>query len=292
MLGVGVGGLPRVHLEAGQAFDEGGELGKAIVSGVEVGSLFGQQVSQLSHEGVAVLVRDHLQRVGDQIHHLRRHSPLGFGGGRLRHGGLRRRLRNLGRLLPALPALAGGWLLRPGGGRLFFGNLRLLLELPGRGPCLVSGSPYDLDVDKFVAGSDKRLGGLLLPHAVHLLARLPQADGQAGEVAVAGHQYKAVHLAGVEDVHGVDDHGRVGGVLAGGVAVLLDGGDGVLQQDGFPGGHIGGGPVSVDALDGGGAVDGDLRHHVPHGGPGGVVRVDEHRQAQISVILLWHVILP
>ena len=52
----------------------------------------------------------------------------------------------------------------------------------------------------------KGVGGLALPHADHRHARLPQAGGQAGEVAVAGHQYEAVHLAGVEDVHGVDDH--------------------------------------------------------------------------------------
>src|SRR5699024_2912762 len=80
------------------------------------------------------------------------------------------------------------------------------------------------------------------------------------------------------------DHGRVGGVLAGGVAVLLHRGDGVLQQQGLPGGQVGGSPVPVDALDGGGAVHGDLRHHVPQGGAGRVVRVNEHRQAQIHFL--------
>ena len=150
---------------------------------------------------------------------------------------------------------------------------------------LVLGSgPNDLDIDELVTGHDEGTGRLLLPHADDLLARLPQPGGQTGEVGIAGHQYETVALSGIEDVHGVDDHSRIGGVLSGGIAVLLDGGDGVLQQDRLPGGHIGGGPVPVDALDGGGAVDGNLGHHIPHGSPGGVVRVNEHRQAQALVV--------
>ena len=57
-----------------------------------------------------------------------------------------------------------------------------------------------------------------------------------------------------------------------------------LQQQGLPAGHVGGGPVPVDALDGGGAVDGHLRHHVLHGGAGGVVRVNEYSQAEVLVV--------
>jgi hypothetical protein len=65
------------------------------------------------------------------------------------------------------------------------------------------------------------------------------ACGQAGEVAVAAHQAEAVEAPGVEQVHGVDDEGAVAGVFAGGVAVLLDGMDGVFGELEAPAGQVG-----------------------------------------------------
>ena len=270
---MGVRRLPHVHLEAVQALDELGQFGKTVVPGIKIRLLPDQQVSQLPHKGVSVFVGDHIQGAGDQLLDLRRDLPLRFlrSGLRFRRGGGLR-----GRLLLSLLARLGP--LRRGGHRLRFRRGLRLSRL------VLGGGPNDLDIDELVTGHDEGTGRLLLPHADDLLARLTQPGGQTGEVGIAGHQYETVALSGIEDVHGVDDHSRISGVLSGGIAVLLDGGDGVLQQDRLPGGHIGGGPVPVDALDGGGTVDGDLGHHVPHGGPGGVVRVNEHRQAQALVV--------
>ena len=74
----------------------------------------------------------------------------------------------------------------------------------------------------------KALGVVLLADAHDEEAHLPDAGRQAGVVAVARDDAEAVDQAAVEDVHGVDDHGAVGGVLADGVAELLDGLDGVV----------------------------------------------------------------
>src|SRR6185312_1409090 len=82
----------------------------------------------------------------------------------------------------------------------------------------------------------------------------PDARGEPGEVAVAGDDAEAVEAPGVEQVHCVDDHRRVGGVLAHGIAELLDRLDRVAQQHLFPAVEVGLGPVAVDALDVRGAV--------------------------------------
>ena len=45
---------------------------------------------------------------------------------------------------------------------------------------------------------------------------------------------KAIHIARIQQIHGVNDHGAVGCIFAGGVAILLDGNDGVVQQHILP----------------------------------------------------------
>ncbi len=69
----------------------------------------------------------------------------------------------------------------------------------------------------------KALGVPFSPNSVDGDPALPDTGRQAREVAVAGDQAEAVETVGVEQVHGVDDHGAVGGVLAYGVVELLDG---------------------------------------------------------------------
>src|SRR6266536_1075793 len=64
--------------------------------------------------------------------------------------------------------------------------------------------------------------------------------------------------ARVQQVHRVDDHRRVGGVLAGGVGELLDRLDGLGEQLVFPVFQAGVGPVAVGPFDVRGAVLGDL----------------------------------
>ena len=64
----------------------------------------------------------------------------------------------------------------------------------------------------------------------------------------------------VENVHGIDDHGRVSGVFALRVAELLDGRDGVFEQGVLPLGVHRKRPVAVDALIGYGSVLRKLVH--------------------------------
>jgi len=67
-----------------------------------------------------------------------------------------------------------------------------------------------------------------LAHAEHVHPGFPQTRGEPGEVAVARHDAETFHILRVEDVHRVDDERRVGGVFAGGIAVLLDRDDRVV----------------------------------------------------------------
>ena len=274
---MGIACLPHIHFKAVDALDELGQLGKSVVSGVKVGLLPDEQVAQLPHKGISVLIRDHVHGIGDEVDHLLGHLLLGglwralWLGLRLRFwcgdrdGGLRR-------FFPALLSALGR--LRLGRRRLFrLGGClstlrrrghRLLLRLGQRRLGLRTD---DLNVDELVTGHDKGVGGLLLPHTDDLFPRLPEPGSQTGKIGIAGNQHKAVTAAGIQNIHGIYDHGRVGSVLAGGVAVLLDGSDGVLQKDGLPGGHVRRGPIPINSLYCRGAIDGDLGHHIPHGGP-------------------------
>ena len=105
-----------------------------------------------------------------------------------------------------------------------------------------------------VARLAKRRGRLLLAHPDHRKAALADAARQAREIAVARHEAEALDRVRIEDVHRVDDHGRVGGVLADGVAELLNRRDGIVEQRVFPLGVQGARPVAVNALVGDGAV--------------------------------------
>src|SRR5690606_2177610 len=120
---------------------------------------------------------------------------------------------------------------------------------------------------------------LLFTEAVDHLAGLAQARGQTGEVAVTGHQAETVEGTGVQQIHGVDDHGAVGRVLAAGVGELLDRLQRVLQQAGLPFPQSRRGPVAVDALDAGDTETGHLRQQTLDDRRIGVVRVDQNRQA-------------
>src|SRR5690242_16623698 len=126
-----------------------------------------------------------------------------------------------------------------GRGRLFLAAVRLAEHV---------------GVDEAVAGGDEGAGRLALAEAVDGQARLADAPRQRGEVAVAGDDAEAVEAAGVEQVHRIDDHRRVGGVLALGVAELLDRLDRQGEQLVLPAAQVVVGPVAVGALDVGGTV--------------------------------------
>ena len=55
-VGVVVTHLAHIHLEAVQRFDHLAQLGEAVVPGVKVGLLLHQQIAQLAHQRVAVLI--------------------------------------------------------------------------------------------------------------------------------------------------------------------------------------------------------------------------------------------
>ena len=165
----------------------------------------------------------------------------------------------------------------------FPGSVVFLLGLAGARLFLVFG-PDDLDIDEFVAGDDKGVGGLFLAHPDHVFARLPKADGKSCKVGIGAHEHESVAVSGIEDIHGVDDHGGIRGILSGGIPVLLHRGNGVFQQRLLPAADVGAGPVAVDSLQGWRSVNGDLLNGRLQTVPGNVVRVDQHGETQIILI--------
>src|SRR5690348_3151461 len=71
-----------------------------------------------------------------------------------------------------------------------------------------------VEIDELVARGDERARRLALAEAVDRHALLADPRGKPREVAVARDDAEAVEAAGVEQVHGVDDHRAVGRVLA------------------------------------------------------------------------------
>ena len=117
----------------------------------------------------------------------------------------------------------------PGDGKpgvIFVREKRRQATLGGRGRLrrvrVVLVMAQVLDVDELVARRDERGGRLPLAESVDGQAGLTDTRGQPGEVAVAGHDAEPVEPPRVQQVHRVDDHRGVGGVLAPGVGELLD----------------------------------------------------------------------
>ena len=192
---------------------------RAVAAHVEVRVAFQQTTAHLAEaRGLPVVLV-----VGDDVHYGLLDLLLARGGrARARAGGIR-----TGLVAPALAAAR-----------------RLAARI----------AQQELQRGEDIACLAKRRGRLLLAHADDGEAAFADATGQPREVAVARHDAEALHRARVQDVHGVDDHGRVGGVLALRVAELLDGRDGVFQQRVLPFGMERERPVAVDALVGDGAV--------------------------------------
>ena len=131
-----------------------------------------------------------------------------------------------------------------------------------------------LGINELGTGVYERQGRFLFAEAVHLEAVGEDAHGQGREIAVAGHQGEGVQLLGVEQVHGVDDHGGVGGVLALRVGELLDGLNGEGMQGFLPAFQVACFPIAVGASDVGGAVFGQLIKHPVNGLVTGVITIN------------------
>ena len=133
-----------------------------------------------------------------------------------------------------------------------FGGVNLGIGTVGiRARALASGISRVDDVEEYetLAGSAEGLRRLLLAHSYYEFAGLAQSGGQFIEIAVAGYEAESLHIAGVEDVHRVDDQADVGGVLAGSVVGLHDGGQREAGRAPHPGVEAVLGPVAVHAAD-------------------------------------------
>ncbi len=134
----------------------------------------------------------------------------------------RERLFFYGGLLLALLFLGGGLFYR----FIDFSLLRTVRFLFG----LFFGQKV-FEYEKAVAGFHERLGRLSFSRADDEDIAFSEALGKTGKVAVAGKQAKGVDVAGIQDIHRVDDHTGVSGVFTRGIGVLLNGSDGVLVND-------------------------------------------------------------
>ena len=102
-----------------------------------------------------------------------------------------------------------------------FGRRRLWR---GRGSRFLSFAGYieHVEINELVASGDERARCLALPKTIDGDALLTDAGSEASKVTVARDDAEAGEAAGIEQVHGVDDHRAIGRVLAGGVSELLD----------------------------------------------------------------------
>jgi hypothetical protein len=140
-----------------------------------------------------------------------------------------------------------------------------------------------LDVGELRAGVDERHRRLLFAEAVDLHALGQQPHHQRGEVGVAGDDRETVEVAGVQQVHRVDHHRHVRGVLAGGVGELLDRPDRVLVQHRFPRLDVRALPVAVGAAHVGHAMARDLVEDGVDLRRRRVVRVDQQRDPLLDL---------
>src|SRR5271157_2354439 len=95
----------------------------------------------------------------------------------------------------------------------------------------------------------------------------------------------------MQNVHRIDDHGAVGGVLADGVTELLDGLEGVEVQRLFPRVHVGRRPIAIDSSDSDLSITRRLHQHLRKQGWLGVVAVYQHRDflsRQICKLFISH----
>lgn len=256
-----------VDVEFSRGLDEIAETGKAVVSGIEFRRLLCDMRADRTEIDPAVFV-------SGRDNGLAQHSDQGF---------IDFALLGYGRLDGCCPCgksrnfLRGGFLDRRSCRRWF-------------GGCgFFDRRIEDVEIDELVAGSDERARGLSFSKTVDCDALFADAGRQSREVAVAGNDAKSGEAPGVKQVHGVDDHRAVRGILTGCICELLDRLDGVFEQAFFPAIQIGFGPVAVDAFDAGNAVVSNLGKQTRDDLGRDIVPVDQ--QCQRSGRLIGHAFL-
>ena len=97
----------------------------------------------------------------------------------------------------------------------------------------------------------------------------------------------------MQDIHRVDDHRAVGGVLAYGISELLNGLEGMIIQRFLPRVHIIGCPIPIDAADGHLSVAARLYEHLREQGRLSVVTVYEDRDlsSQRRELFVCHAVI-
>lgn len=132
-----------------------------------------------------------------------------------------------------------------------------------------------MKVIESVAGADKGARRLPLAKAVDGEPLFANAHSEASKVAVARDKAEAVKATSIQQVHSVDDHGTVGGVLASGVGELLNRLDRVLKEALLPGPKVRLCPVAINPSDACRAVLGNLGQDACDHLGGNVVAIDE-----------------
>ena len=85
-------------------------------------------------------------------------------------------------------------------------------------------------MDKLIARLGQRQRCLGFSHADHIFLLFSQAHGQLGKITVTGNQTKAVHLTGIKDIHGINNHGHIRSIFSYRIIKLLDWVNRVLQE--------------------------------------------------------------
>lgn len=235
------------HVHDTGSLDEVGEAGKTVVARIKVRRLFRQMGADARQVGTAVFI------------------------GRRRHGILKHLQRGSVKLR-FCRCLGWGCL-----GLLDFrysSRLRIVARRLG----LYRIGVEHVEIDELVASGNEGARGFAFAEAVDGDALFADTRRQPGEIAIAGNDAKCGKTAGVEQVHRVNDHCPVRGILSRRVGKLLDRLDGMLQQALFPAVKVGLGPVPIDALDAGGAIGGDLGQETTDDFRRGIVAVYEESQ--------------
>ena len=123
----------------------------------------------------------------------------------------------------------------------------------------------------------ERSRGFEFAYSYHKLSCLAKAYRKPREVTVAGDEHKSVNIAGVQNVHRVDYHGEIRGVLACNIACLLNRHYRVVDCGSMPA-VAAFFPVAVNSLVGRHAVLLHLVHDELCIFRGYVIAVDKHRE--------------
>ena len=145
------------------------------------------------------------------------------------------------------------------------------------------GRVQQVEVLELIACGYKGLRGLLLAHSDDGHTAFAQARDKPREIGIGAHDRESVDGARIQDIHGIDDHRRIGRVLTVRVAVLLHRDDRIIQQATLPAREARTRPVAVDALVRRGAGVGDFLQNDLDVLLGDVVGIDKDGEPEVRI---------